>query len=597
MQFVMYNLMIAKITTTIDIIVYIVFGLSFILALTLLVLLIIYKNIINKANQTSLTIESILKHPLSSRLNRMSFIAEASNNKHLKQDVELWKVKYYQIYKVELPELITNVNKFFLTNKFKKSQSFPSIFNFKKANQVFETSQTLESKVVEIYDQTQKITELEFLLRDLKIVIQENIDQLFKFINSKKENDDLKINHLVIKEYKQAINKKITVCDYYIKIGKFEEAFKKLINLAESVVKFIRFIDNTYKMVLSLEQNGVLYAKLQEVNSQLLLKSDNTNQSDQILERENINKAFQIDKEKILELLYAGKINSAAAIYDQLINKIATIHSNLKFEVRIFSFFENNIENIQNIISEFELETKKIEELIILNLSFKNNINEAKNRFYNIKPFIDAVNNEFQMICSRFIKFKYSAAGEAVLYKCVSQTKNILLRLEKYYNDFIEIYALLRTRDSFLEEIESKIDNIRTTLLFTESIIYRNSDIESLKQYKEWINTRFTQLSYVEKNSNSVLLSLKNFDKIIKDLDHQLKETIYIKHNVIDEVMLDKIAQYLVTYTSRFLGYKNDSVKKINKIMDAYQDKQYQKAIDLGISLIREIKNLKNLGE
>ncbi|SYV95372.1 Uncharacterised protein, partial [Mycoplasma putrefaciens] len=90
MQFVMYNLMIAKITTTIDIIVYIVFGLSFILALTLLVLLIIYKNIINKANQTSLTIESILKHPLSSRLNRMSFIAEASNNKHLKQDVELW---------------------------------------------------------------------------------------------------------------------------------------------------------------------------------------------------------------------------------------------------------------------------------------------------------------------------------------------------------------------------------------------------------------------------------------------------------------------------------------------------------------------------
>lgn len=54
--------------------------------------------------------------------------------------------------------------------------------------------------------------------------------------------------------------------------------------------------------------------------------------------------------------------------------------------------------------------------------------------------------------------------------------------------------------------------------------------------------------------------------------------------------MLDKIAQYVVTYANRYLDYKNDSNKKINEIMNAYDLRDYKKTIDLGINFFQENK-------
>ncbi|KNG78993.1 hypothetical protein [Mycoplasma sp. HU2014] len=569
----------------IELISYVAFGVGFFGVLTILFMLIIYKNIISKAIKTTDIIERILKHPLPNRLNRMNFIAQNSNNENLKQDIEVWKLKYYEIYKEELPELITTASQYFGINKWSfKSKTFPSIRNLHRANKLLEISKNLELNVRDIYYETQKVTEVEFLLRDTKIVIQETANEIFNFIDVKKEQNGLKINYAIIQEYKQIINKKIIICDYYIKIGKFEEAFKKIINLSEGISRFIKFIDKTHRIAMSLEKNGSLYQKLEEINKQLVFK----NEKDHKLN--DINNNFKIHKEKILQFLYSGKIDSASNEYEQLFNEIDGLSSYLKFEDKVFMFFENNIGKIQNIIKEFENESKKIEQLIIFNTSLKNNIDIAKTKFYAIKPSIDSINEEYKNICSKFIKFKYSVEANSVLYRCAYQIKAILTRLESYYNDFIEIYSILKTKDSFLEEVESKLDNIRTTLLFTESIIYRHSDIKNLQQYKNKIKARYQDLEDIEKKNNATLSSSDNFDAMLKKLDVQLRKTIYIKHNVIDEVMLDKIAQYVVTYANRYLDYKNDSNKKINEIMNAYDLRDYKKTIDLGINFFQENK-------
>ncbi|EOA07048.1 Hypothetical protein, predicted transmembrane protein [Mycoplasma yeatsii 13926] len=569
----------------IELISYVAFGIGFFGLLISLSMLIIYKNIISKAFKTTNIIERILKHPLPNRLNRMNFIVENSSNENLKLDIEIWKVKYYEIYKIQLPELIENVSQYFGVNKWSfKSKRFPSIKNLHRANKLLEISKNLELNVRDIYYETQKVTEVEFLLRDTKIIIQETANEIFDFVDLKKEQNELKVNVLIIEEYKQVINKKITICDYYIKIGKFEEAFKKIINLSEGISRFIKFIDKTHRIAMSLEKNGALYQKLEEINKQLILKNDKDHKL------EDINNNFKEHKEKILQFIYSGKIDSATNQYQQLFNDIDRLSSYLKFEDKVFIFFENNIGKIQNIIKEFENESKKIEQLILLNTSLKNDIDIAKEKYYAIKPFIDSINDEYKIICSKFIKFKYSIEAYSVLYKCAYQIKNILTRLESYYNDFIEIYSILRTKDSFLEEVESKLDNIRTTLLCTESIIYRHSDIKNLQQYKNKIKARYQDLEDIEKKNNAILSSPDNFDAMLKKLDVQLRKTIYIKHNVIDEVMLDKLAQYVVTYANRYLDYKNNSNKKINEIMNAYELKDYKRTIELGIDLFEENK-------
>ncbi|UWD34839.1 hypothetical protein NX779_03440 [Mycoplasma cottewii] len=569
----------------IELISYVAFGIGFFGLLISLSMLIIYKNIISKAFKTTNIIERILKHPLPNRLNRMNFIVQNSSNENLKQDIEIWKVKYYEIYKIQLPELIENVSQYFGVNKWSfKSKRFPSIKNLHRANKLLEVSKNLELNVRDIYYETQKVTEVEFLLRDTKIIIQETANEIFDFVDLKKEQNELKVNVSIIEEYKQIINKKITICDYYIKIGKFEEAFRKIINLSEGISRFIKFIDKTHRMAMSLEKNGALYQKLEEINKQLIFKNDKDHKL------EDINNNFKEHKEKILQFIYNGKIDSATNQYQQLFSDIDRLSSYLKFEDKVFIFFENNIGKIQNIIKEFENESKKIEQLILLNTSLKNNIDIAKEKYYAIKPFIDSINDEYKIICSKFIKFKYSIKAYSVLYKCAYQIKNILTRLESYYNDFIEIYSILRTKDSFLEEVESKLDNIRTTLLCTESIIYRHGDIKNLQQYKNKIKSRYQDLEDIEKKNKFILSSPDNFDALLKKLDVQLRKTIYIKHNVIDEVMLDKLAQYVVTYANRYLDYKNNSNKKINEIMNAYELKDYKRTIELGIDLFKENK-------
>lgn len=93
-------------TKAINIVFLTIFLLAFFCSLFTIFKLYVYRNTLKKLHFTFLNIEKTLKHPLANRLVRMQFIVTNSNNQNLSKALEIWKIKYNQIYNVELDILI-----------------------------------------------------------------------------------------------------------------------------------------------------------------------------------------------------------------------------------------------------------------------------------------------------------------------------------------------------------------------------------------------------------------------------------------------------------------------------------------------------------
>ncbi|ADR24003.1 membrane family protein [Mycoplasma leachii PG50] len=283
----------------------IIFILAFFCSLFTIFKLYIYRNTLKNLHFTFLNIEKMLKHPLASRLVRMNFIVNNSNNKNLKKALEIWKFKYNEIYNEQLDILINQTKEHFALNSYSKKILFRvlSIKNFYRTRQLYKTSKNIYQKVNQIYLETQKVTKAEFLLRDYHIVLQNHINDLSDIVLKEQENNELNIDKKIISNYQETFFKKMIVCEYYIKIGNFKEAYSKLNFLSNNVVEYIKFLDDHYKITKFFEFNGVLDSKLQEIKNKLQLDTKQENNqliSSQIYLLEN---QF-LEKNKILKNFY-----------------------------------------------------------------------------------------------------------------------------------------------------------------------------------------------------------------------------------------------------------------------------------------------------
>ncbi|WP_434323958.1 hypothetical protein [Mycoplasma capricolum] len=569
----------------------IIFILAFFCSLFTIFKLYIYRNTLKNLHFTFLNIEKILKHPLANRLIRMNFIVNNSNNINLKKALEIWKFKYNEIYDEQLDILINQTREHFALNSYSKKILFRvlSIKNFYRTLQLYKTSKNIYQKVNQIYFETQRVTKVEFLLRDYRIILQNHINDLSDIVLKEQENNELNINKKIISNYQETFFKKMIVCEYYIKIGNFKEAYNKLNLLSNNVVEYIKFLDDHYKITKFFEFNGVLDLKLQEIKNKVQLDTNQENNqliSSQIHLLEN---QFLEKKQEIEKLLFNAKTQQAFLIVESLIKNIQNLDVILEYGEQVLALFETNVKNIRTILLAFNTEIIKTEDLINFNSNLNNDINDIKIEFEEIKNNFNLtrtqINNKYEMLRSNFIQL------DSLLTDSVNYISIVLLELEKYYTKLIDIKTLLKTKIVVLRDLETKYDGIKTLLLTSEAIMKKYEDLIDWTHYKEIIDNKFLIINFINKNleleSNNFLNDYDSLLVLNTQLDNQLEQVEQLHLSIQQVVVINKMAQEIIIYITKHLTDSSNS-NVFLEILNKYNEKDYKKVINLGIHLIRK---------
>ncbi|KKW61537.1 hypothetical protein [Mycoplasma capricolum] len=569
----------------------IIFILAFFCSLFTIFKLYIYRNTLKNLHFTFLNIEKILKHPLANRLIRMNFIVNNSNNINLKKALEIWKFKYNEIYDEQLDILINQTREHFALNSYSKKILFRvlSIKNFYRTRQLYKTSKNIYQKVNQIYFETQRVTKVEFLLRDYRIILQNHINDLSDIVLKEQENNELNINKKIISNYQETFFKKMIVCEYYIKVGNFKEAYNKLNLLSNNVVEYIKFLDDYYKITKFFEFNGVLDLKLQEIKNKVQLDTNQENNqliSSQIYLLEN---QFLEKKQEIEKLLFNAKTQQAFLIVESLIKNIQNLDVILEYGEQVLALFEINVKKIRTILLAFNTEIIKTEDLINFNSNLNNDINDIKIEFEEIKNNFNLtrtqINNKYEMLRSNFIQL------DSLLTDSVNYISIVLLELEKYYTKLIDIKTLLKTKIVVLRDLETKYDDIKTLLLTSEAIMKKYEDLIDWTHYKEIIDNKFLIINFINKNleleSNNFLNDYDSLLVLNTQLDNQLEQIEQLHLSIQQVVVINKMAQEIIIYITKHLTDSSNS-NVFLEILNKYNEKDYKKVINLGIHLIRK---------
>ncbi|WP_347938235.1 hypothetical protein VQY18_03160 [Mycoplasma feriruminatoris] len=568
-----------------------IFLLAFFCSLFTIFKFFVYRNTLKNLHLTFLNIEKTLKHPLANRLIRMNFIATNSNNQNLAKALEIWKFKYNQIYNVELDILISQTKEHFALNSYSKKILFRvlSIKNFYRTRKLYKTSKNIYQKVNKIYAETQQVTNVEFLLRDYRIVLQKHINDLFDIVLKEQENNELNVDKKVIENYQETIFKKMIVCEYYIKIGNFKEAFNKLNLLSNNVIEYIKFLDDHYKITKFLEFNGILDSKLKEIKNKIQVESNQKNNQLIISQINLLEKQFVEKKQAVEKLLFHGKTNQAFLIVESLIKNTQNLDVILKYDQQVLSLFETNVKNIKTILLSFNTELIKTEELINFNSNLNNDISDIKVQFDQIKTSFDQILNEFnksyEKISSNFIQLN------SLLVDYVNYISNVLVELKKYYSQLVDIKTLLKNKQLVLRDLETKYDNIKTLLLTSQVVMKKYENIINWSNYKELINNKFLIMNFIHKNLELEANTYStDYDALLilnQQLDNQLEQVEQLHLSIEQIIVINKIAQQVIIYIAKRLAYvSNNNV--FLEIINKYQEKDYKKVINLAIHLIRK---------
>nr|WP_237024719.1 hypothetical protein [Mycoplasma capricolum] len=521
----------------------------------------------------------------------MNFIVNNSNNINLKKALEIWKFKYNEIYDEQLDILINQTREHFALNSYSKKILFRvlSIKNFYRTRQLYKTSKNIYQKVNQIYFETQRVTKVEFLLRDYRIILQNHINDLSDIVLKEQENNELNINKKIISNYQETFLKKMIVCEYYIKIGNFKEAYNKLNLLSNNVVEYIKFLDDHYKITKFFEFNGVLDLKLQEIKNKVQLDTNQENNqliSSQIYLLEN---QFLEKKQEIEKLLFNAKTQQAFLIVESLIKNIQNLDVILEYGEQVLALFETNVKNIRTILLAFNTEIIKTEDLINFNSNLNNDINDIKMEFEEIKNNFNLtrtqINNKYEMLRSNFIQL------DSLLTDSVNYISIVLLELEKYYTKLIDIKTLLKTKIVVLRDLETKYDGIKTLLLTSEAIMKKYEDLIDWTHYKEIIDNKFLIINFIIKNlelkSNNFLNDYDSLLVLNTQLDNQLEQVEQLHLSIQQVVVINKMAQEIIVYITKHLTDSSNS-NVFLEILNKYNEKDYKKVINLGIHLIRK---------
>ncbi|WP_026389189.1 hypothetical protein [[Acholeplasma] multilocale] len=565
----------------------VIFLIALIALLISFAMLVIYKHIIRHAMEGYRSIDIIARNSLQSRLNRLSNINRNNINPALKNALDVWKVNYFVEMERNVPKQIEVIKQVF-ANKKNRKPTFSNLLKVKRA------SEDLKMTISSFYDaiaETDAFMEMEAIHKDAKILLRQEFNKIQREMSGMLENPRLKFDQQEIRKRNNDIEKMHRLFDKNVIKGDFSASMQIVNALFKYLKGFAGFLDFIYRAddylnVVAVEKLEGLKAHFLEIN---LTDEERLNK---IQKYEMLKEHYEKYRDQIVLNISNFKYSTAVEYLADLEMVITNFEVDVKYENEIKKFMTNNLDDLANLFSRLQIDYRAVGDVINFTSELGQDVQRARIIHEQMSSKVMTLNAQFKELYTS-IKKTNERGGKLDIYKIKDLLNNYLNYLIEYYEELRRITKTLRTKKNVMENIDSKISDIRNAVSTSEAILIKNQRIPDLYKFKTRINEIYKVINRASEDDlyRQKMVMPENYTSALEILDSYLVKALKIKDEIFDALLLEVLTQKAIVYLERYSTNDSKVEQSLIDILQIYESKNVKEALSKTTSILKEIKN------
>ncbi|AGR42417.1 septation ring formation regulator EzrA [Spiroplasma diminutum] len=550
-------------------------------SIIVIILMNIYKKILQTAAKTIDLIDDLKKSPLKYRLNRISLIFEETGN--LEKELMIWRTKYEILFEIELKKIFVD----FVDLLEDKKNTRPNIKNLKKFEAIYLNAKNINKNVHDIFIETMNYLEIEFIQRD-SLTFQKELFRILKDEVIMTTFKDIAIDEVKLKSTIEQIDGLFE--DFYLKLdeGRYKESWDYLLKIDQALVFLIELLDSIPYII----------STITTIIPQMMVELKNKHVTFGPVERKlprNALKYAELEKQvdqlriKINNELQKLQFKKANRTLKEVFVQIKEFKSTVENEDNLKSFFEVRTPEIRNKFDIIEHSSRLVERDFARVEDITKQFSKERNDFEAAKVAYSKTKRRADLLFSQ-IDLGTNSGNEINLIEIKTQ---MLELMEQALKDM----SALEKSAKVVESKSTNIDSLVNQVIFIQSIlnqldvkINQYKSVKELERFISPIQEMYVKLQDFSLDKLKKISTQEERAIIANSIERCNQETLVIARDLNDTIFLDYISQEIIVYLERYVG-KIEGIEKI--IFDCetlFKRRELDQLIGYSLSTLLKIK-------
>ncbi|AHI54092.1 hypothetical protein SSABA_v1c06900 [Spiroplasma sabaudiense Ar-1343] len=557
-----------------------IFFACFVIFVTLIVILYIYRKIIAKIAQCIDLIDQLKRTPLKVLLQRIANINKV--NKLYEQELMVWRTKYELLFEKELKKTFASLGE--IINNRKATR--PLLSNYNKINNIYLTLKEISNKVQDIIDEITAATEIELIQRDNSILVREVFQEL------KEEATILTFGKIEIDEKKltETIQKiEGFFEEFYIELeeGNYKSSWDVLYKIDNSLIFLIELLDNIPTIISTILT--IVPTKLIELKNKYVTfgqaneKISKNAESYAILEMNVDTLRIKINNQ--LKRLQYKKANKLLA---EIFDLIKQFTNEVEYDDNLRLFFERNDEKMRQFIKEIDVACNNIEKA---HRSIKA-LNKAPTQEW--KNF---EKSRYEFSKTKELAYKIFAAIDTSdsitsidLRSLKEKCKEVIQRAVVNVESFEKAASEIEGKTSSMDYLINDVVFVQSILSQCEVKINQHRSVVELKKYWTQISELNQAINQFNQSKIAPFDSEEEKNYITERIEELSKRVWKLSRQINDTIFLDFISQEIILYMERFVDTVPNAENVIATAEQYYHNRHLDQLIGYSVKQISHFK-------
>ncbi|AUM62934.1 septation ring formation regulator EzrA [Spiroplasma monobiae] len=555
-----------------------------VIAVLVLVLMNIYKRILQTAAKTIDLMDDLKKSPLKYRLMRVSMIFEET--KSFEKELMIWRTKYEILFEVELQKVFVD----FVGLIEDKKNTRPNLKNLKKFETLYERAMTINKNVHDIFVEIMNNLEIEFIQRD-SLTFQKELFRILKDEIIMTTFKEVSIDEVKLKSTIDQIEGLFE--DFYLKLdeGRYKESWDYLLKIDQALIFLIELLDSI-PYIISTITTIIPQLMIELKNKHVTFGPVRRNLPINALKFGELEKQIDTSRIKINNELEKLQFKKANRTLKTVFNQINAFKSLVENEDNLKSFFEVRTPDIKKKFDLIEQSTRLIE--------------RDFTRVEDMSKQFSKERNDFEIAKSSYMKTKAKADllfSQIILGTNNGNEINLIQIKEEMLGVMDQALKDLSNLEKSAKTVESKstnIDSLANQVLFIQSILsqldVKINQYKSIKELEKFIPTIQELHLDLEKYSRERLKKITTEterERISQEIDKCSQNALALARDLNDAIFLDYISQEIIIYLERYVGKVGGINEAIFNCEKLFKERQLDQLIGYSLQTLLSIKENK----
>ncbi|WP_338984796.1 septation ring formation regulator EzrA [Spiroplasma endosymbiont of Diplazon laetatorius] len=552
-----------------------------VIAMIILILMNIYRRILQTAAKTIDLMDDLKKSPLKYRLMRISMIFEETRS--FEKELMIWRTKYEILFEVELQKVFMD----FVGLIEDRKNTRPNLKNLKKFETVYERAMTINKNVHEIFIETMNNLEIEFIQRD-SLTFQKELFRILKDEVIMTTFKDIAIDEIKLKSTIDQIEGLFE--DFYLKLdeGRYKESWDYLLKIDQALIFLIELLDSI-PYVISIITTVIPQMMIELKNKHVTFGPVRRNLPINAVKFRELEIAIDTLRIKINNELQKLQFKKANRTLKDVFNQINAFRSVVENEDNLKSFFEVRTPDIRNKFDMIEHSSRLVERDFTRVEDITKQFSKDRNDFETAKVSFRKTKSKADLLFSQ-IDLGTNNGSEINL----SEIKVQMLELmEQALKDM----AALERSAKVVESKSTNIDSLANQVVFIQSIlnqldvkINQFRSIKELERFIEPIQEMHIKLDKFSMDTLKKITTQEQREVISNRIEQCNQETLVIARDLNDTIFLDYISQEIIVYLERYVGKIEGIETVIYDCERLFKQRQLDQLIGFSLNQLLKIK-------